>query len=67
MRMKYFNAPRPTMREISWRSSSLMSLNLPSSSLVWRASLIISAIRSSASTTVPSRLFIFPLGNSTIP
>ena len=35
--------------------------------LVRRASAIIVAMRSSASTTVPSRLFILPLGSSTMP
>ena len=67
LRMKYFSAPIPTMRATFCFSSSVISLNFPSSSLVLRASSIIAAISSSASTTVPSRLFILPFGSSTIP
>ena len=55
-RMKYFNAPRPTMRAISSASSGVISSTLPSSCEVSLAVDTISSIRSSASTTVPSRL-----------
>ena len=66
--IKYFKAPKPTIRAISLASSSLKSVSLLIlSSDILRALLIISATRSSASTTVPSRLFILPLGSSTMP
>ena len=48
-------------------SSSLKPSNFPNSSEIVLAVSVISWIRSSASTTVPSLLFIFPLGRSTIP
>ena len=68
LRMKYFNAPMPTMRAISCASSSVIFSSLFTlSALICLASAIMVAIRSSASTTVPSRLFILPLGSSTIP
>ena len=68
LRMKYLRAPRPTMRAISCASASEMSSSLLTLSLlISRASSIIFSIKSSASTTVPSRLFILPLGSSTMP
>ena len=67
-RMKYLSAPSPTLRAISSASSLLMfSSRLTLSRLTSRASAIIWSISSSASTTVPSRDFILPLGNSTMP
>ena len=67
LRMKYFNAPRPTIRLMLSISSLVQFSNFPKSAEVLAASSIIPSIKSSASTTVPSRLFIFPFGSSTIP
>ena len=65
-RMKYLSAPNPTIVETASASSSVQPSSLPSSSDISRAVDTMSAIRSSASTTVPSRDFILPSGSSTM-
>ena len=65
--MKYLRAPRPIMWYSRSFSSSLRSASLPLSSEVFFASSYMLWMRSSASTTVPSRDFILPSGSSTMP
>ena len=65
--IKYLRAPSPTIVETAFASSSVHPSSLPSSADISRAVETMSAIRSSASTTVPSRDFILPSGSSTIP
>ena len=67
LRMKYLSAPSPTIVDTALASSSEQPSSLPSSADISRAVATMPAIRSSASTTVPSRDFILPSGNSTMP
>ena len=61
-----FNAPRPMISPRS-ASSAGSSSSPPRSLQASVASFAISSKRSSASTTVPSRLFILPVGRLTMP
>ncbi len=65
--MKYLSAPSPIVWKSLSFSSSGISASLPDSTDVSFASSYIFSMRSSASTTVPSRDFILPSGSSTIP
>ena len=66
-KIKYFNAPKPTMLDNSAISASEKSSVLPNWRVFSSAISTMLCIKSSASTTVPSLDFIFPLGSSTIP
>ena len=66
-KIKYFKAPKPIVLLSSSFSDGVNSSILPSSLDNSVAFNFISEINSSPSTTVPSRLFIFPDGKSTIP
>ena len=65
--MKYFKAPKAMVSYKEVFSLLFRESSLPKDSETVFACDIIPLIRSSASTTVPSLLFIFPLGKSTIP
>ena len=66
-KIKYFNADNPICSANICFSVSLNAADFSDAAKKALASSVISLIKSSASTTVPSRLFILPSGKSTMP
>ena len=64
---KNFKAPIPIISFSACNSVTVKSFTFPNSAVFSAAMRIILSTKSSASTTVPSLLFILPVGNSTIP